>query len=88
MGDVTEPNDILNSLVNMYQKLFMTKGTTNTYTLTKLPGSKLSEEDNMYCEKPITPTVVVNTIKGLFMNMLFEVFKKGELSESQKLGVV
>ena len=27
-------------------------------------------------------------IKDLFMKMLFEVFKKGELSESQKLGVV
>ena len=41
----------------------MPKGTTNTYTLTKFPGYKLSEEDKMHCEKPIPPTEVANTIK-------------------------
>ena len=34
-GYVTTPNDILNSSINFYQKLFMTKGATNAYTLTK-----------------------------------------------------
>ena len=50
-GYITKPNDILNSLVNFCQKLFMTKDTTNTYTLPKFPGPKLSEEDIMQCEK-------------------------------------
>ena len=52
-------------VINFYQKLFMTKGTLNTYTLTKLPGPKLSEEDKMHCEKPVIPTEVANTIKTL-----------------------
>ena len=62
-GYITKPNDTLNLLVNFYQKLFMTKGTTNTYTLTKFPGPKLSEEDKVHCEKPVTPTEAANTIK-------------------------
>ena len=44
-GYVSKPNDILNSLVNVYEKPFMTKGTTNTYTFTKYLCPKLSEED-------------------------------------------
>ena len=94
----------------------MTRGTTNTYTVTKFPGPKLSEEDKIHCEKLlITLTEVANTIKtfekkkkcpgidslpidfyiffwldnkNLFMKLSFEVFEKGELTESQKLGVV
>ena len=31
--------------------------------VTKFPGPKLSEEDKMHCEKPVTPTEVANTIK-------------------------
>ena len=62
---ITKPDDILNSFVNLYQKLFMTKGITITYTLTKFPGSNLSEKDKMHCEKQITPTEVANTIKTL-----------------------
>ena len=62
-GCLTKSDDILNLLVNFYQKLFMTKDTTNMYTLSKFPGPKLSEEDIMHCGKPVTPTEVANTIK-------------------------